>query len=66
MRFVASDFFNESSSSKPPENNNRIISNFFKNLPIFVSQGTPPVSMTQVVNFPSGTAGVVGTGGKFS
>jgi hypothetical protein len=37
-----------------------------KFLEIFASQGAPSVSMTPVVNFSTGTTGVVDIGGKFA
>jgi len=40
--------------------------NFWKFSEIFASEGAPSVSMTPAVNFATGTAGVVDTGGKFS
>jgi hypothetical protein len=33
---------------------------------VFAGQGTPPVSMTPLANFPTGIGVVVDTGGKFS
>ncbi len=33
---------------------------------VFAGQGTPPVSMTLLANFPTGIAVVVDSGGKFS
>ncbi len=50
-----------------PENNIRIISNFFENSPRYSQVKVHnQYQTTPVVNFPTGTSGVVYTTGKFA
>ncbi len=64
-RFFCFWFFSWNIFLQAPENNIRIIF-FLEILGDISNQGVPPVSTTLVVNFYTGTGGVVGTGGKFA
>ncbi len=49
-----------------PANDSRVISNFSKIRGDFTSQSAPYTGINDMVNFPSGTACVIDTGGKFA